>query len=659
MGSLFSTTTIHGLPLKNRIMALPVFTGYALPDSRVSPLMLEHYTRLAQSGAAIVVVPNVAVAANGRTSERSLLLDDDSHVEGLSRLASCIKKNNAVACVQLNHAGRYAITDSPLLPSAFSVAEASRSISLLKDFMETFPFTKRFGLTAHVAKMTAGWTQEMDDTDIERVITQYASAAKRAVRAGFDMVELHGSTGYLIAQFLSARTNKRPAPWGGTSRHRMRFPLRVLEAVLDTVPDGFPVGFRLLMDEMAKGGVTPSEALDLAQKLERRGIAYVSATAGSYQSVFSPSVARRLAKPGYLGTLGKHLKERIRVPVVNSGRVLSPALAEDMVSRGQGDIIGLGRPLLADPEWIAKATDKRKITKCNNCGNCFQQVALGESIYCSRWPQVMQDRVTLETRFTSRHSYRTLVVLSSVADLEVSRRIDLSGIAPIHKDIFDRLLFLNCGEPGFTEAAEDYSAWADDFSRESLQRVSRENVFLDDVEDPLGVVIEHLKDRFGLIVIVHDETSEWKKQLVLQAPSDVVVALEGTHPNFLKVFIPCDLSMVSLLQIRVAQHGISGREKDVTFHFAHVSSSPEHARNEWRKLLEKAGGDILGEFHVIPPVEGQSTARTLIDEVHRGDFGRIVLGRRGGFTRVRRKILGSVSDQMLRELPGRSFVLIG
>ncbi len=126
--------------------------------------MLEHYRRLASSGVAVVVVPNVAVTENGRTAERSLRLDHDTQIEELRRLVRVIKENGAIACVQLNHAGRYAISDHPLLPSALDVNEAVGNIAVLKDFMESFPFVKRFGLTAHVAKMTAGWTLQMTDT---------------------------------------------------------------------------------------------------------------------------------------------------------------------------------------------------------------------------------------------------------------------------------------------------------------------------------------------------------------------------------------------------------------------------------------------------------------------------------------------------------------
>ena len=352
MQKLFRPAHIQNVRIKNRVIALPVFTGYALPDARVSPLMFEHYRRLAGSGAAVVVVPNVAVARNGRTSERSLLLDDDKYIDGLSRLSGVIRENGAIACLQLNHAGRYAVAEKPMMPSALDVNEAARNISALKNFMGNFPFVKRFGLTAHVARMTAGWRQQMTEADIDAVVAAFGEAAGRAVRAGFDMIELHGATGYLIAQFLSARTNRRSGPWGGSFEARMRFPLKIVDEIQRHLPDTVPIGFRLILDAKIEKGITAAEALHFATKLEKHGVAYLSATAGTYQSMFNPDVAKEFARPGYLASLTGRLRAHVNVPVIISGRIVSPKLSEQTLQKGEADLIGLWRPLLADPDWI-------------------------------------------------------------------------------------------------------------------------------------------------------------------------------------------------------------------------------------------------------------------------------------------------------------------
>jgi 2,4-dienoyl-CoA reductase-like NADH-dependent reductase (Old Yellow Enzyme family) len=658
MEMLFSPTKIQGLVLKNRLMALPVFTGYSLPDGRISLLMLEHYRRLASSGVAVVVVPNVAVTENGRTTERSLRLDHDTQIEELRRLVRVIKENGAIACVQLNHAGRYAISDHPLLPSALDVNEATGNIAALKDFMESFPFVKRFGLTAHVAKMAAGWTLQMTDTDIQQTINMFGQSAFRAFQAGFEMIELHGATGYLITQFLSARTNRRKSPWGGSPEARMRFPLKIIDEIKSRLPDSVPVGFRLILDEKTANGISLQEAIEFAQKLEQHGAAYLSATIGTYQSMFIPDVAKQLSKHGYLTSLTKPLCEHVNLPVIISGRIVSPKLAEKILYNKEADLIGLGRPLLADPEWLHKAERNERIIRCNNCNTCFKNVALGESVICDRWPKVVQDRIKLETRFTSRNSYRTLIVLSSISDLEIGREQILQRV-PVHKAIFDRYLFLNTGEEeGFTDAAIEYAKWCDQYLRTHLERNKIEYFFLDYCQDPVDVVMEHLKENFGFVCISHDEKSEWKKHLVLKVPADVVVFRGGTHPNIKKVLIPCDLTTITLMQIRVALHVFHGRS-DVDFRFAHITKSPNGAKANWARIREQFEMDPSISLKTIQPNKESSVAGTLLDEAKKGEYGSMIIGRRSGLARVRRSILGSVSARLLKELPECSFAIVG
>lgn len=658
MQNLFTPAEIQGITLKNKIIALPVFTGYALPDARVGPLMLEHYRNLAKSGAAMVTVPNVAVSANGRTSDRSLLLDDEKHTEQLKRLIKIIKEQGALACVQLNHAGRYAITNTPLLPSALDIAEAARSISVLKNFMESFPFVRRFGLTAHVAKMTAGWTNQMTESDINDTINAFADAALRAFYAGADMIELHGATGYLINQFLSARTNRRKPPWGGMAENRFNFPLKIIDRIKTRLPANIPIGFRLLLDEISRNGISIFEAIKLAQRLQEKGIAYLSATIGTYQSIFNPEVAKQLTRPGYLVDLCKELKQHVDVPVIISGRIVSPKLAEKILQNKQADFIGLGRPLLADIDWIKKAQTGGKIIGCKNCNTCFQSVVLGGSVVCERWPKVLRDRIHLETRFTSRHSYRTLIVLSSSADLQVTRQHMLHRV-PIHNDIQDRLLFISTGEDeDFFDAAQKFLTWAEQYTKTYLKRDKTEKYFIKNVEDPVELVMEHLKDNFGVISIVHDQTSEWKKNLVLKAPPDIVVSRSGTHPNLNKVLIPCDLSPFTLMQIRAALHAFHGRS-DVDFRFVHVNDSAKAAIDKWQRIIRNFEMDPSTSLKVIKPGKELSIAEALIGEVRRGDFGSLILGRRGGLARVRRGIFGSVSERLLNQLPECSFAIVG
>jgi len=657
MARLFSPGKIKQLSLKNRVVALPVFTGYALPDGRVSPLMLGHYGRLASSGAGMVVVPNVAVTQRGRTSERSLFLDHDRHIPELRRLADVIKKQGALASIQLNHAGRYAVSGPPLLPSPMGPDEILSNVSVLKSFMEGFSFYHRFGLTAHLAKMTAGWTLGMTDDQISRIIRQFGDAAHRAVQAGFEMIELHGATGYLIAQFLSPATNRREPPWGGSAEHRMGFSLEIIREIKARVPAHIPLGFRLILDEISENGITRDQALDLAQALESAGIDYLSATIGTYQTMFLPEVAKQLARPGYLTDLTRDLKARVSVPVVISGRIISPALAEKILKQGAADLIGLGRPLLADSRWIAKARRRERIVGCKNCHTCFREVALGQSILCERWPRAVQDRIRLENSFTSRNGYRTLIVISSLSDLETVK-FHAENRAPIHKGILDRHLFIDTGDEVFLKAAQKYAQWSERFYSKRLNRPRVENIFLRDVRDPVGAVLSQLRAQFGIVCLFHNGEAPWKAEILRKIPAHVVAFRGGNHPNIKKVLVPCDLSAVTHMQIRVARHLFHGR-RDSEFDFVHVSQDPEWAAAKWKRITAYYPHKNLDRLTVIRPEVHETTADILVQKIAHQRYGCLVMGRRGGLARLRRRIFGSVSQRLLDEFPDRTFGIIG
>ena len=240
---LFDPFQLATHTLQNRLIALPVFTGYALPDGRVSELVMEHYRPLAESGVAMVVVANAAVAHDGMASGYNLRLDRDDFIPGMARLARAIKKRGALACLQLNHAGRFARTEHPLLPSAMDGTHLAFNVSSLKEFMNFFPLERRFGLTQSLLQKLSTWNRAMSEEDRERVIEAFASAAARACEAGFDLVELHGGTGYLLAQFLSGYTHKpkSPADRKNGLEKRMTFPLRVLREVKRRLPAGFRI----------------------------------------------------------------------------------------------------------------------------------------------------------------------------------------------------------------------------------------------------------------------------------------------------------------------------------------------------------------------------------------------------------------------------------
>jgi 2,4-dienoyl-CoA reductase (NADPH2) len=356
---LFSSLVVGGIEFKNRLTMAPLYLGYAGERGTVSQLLLDHYRLMARSGVALVVVENATVDhPTGSGSNRTLRVDTDDNLEGLSKLAAAIKEEGALACLQINHAGRFAgMAQPPVAPSA----------------VETF------GRMPHA----------LDKRELRQIIQKYADAALRVRRAGFDMVELHGGTGYLLAQFVSPRTNKRADEYGGTLENRMRFALEVLAEVRNAVGD-FPVGYRFLADEWLPNGLKLPESKVFAKNLSAAGVAYISVMGGTYESFFLPEIAAMSKAQGYMVNLASAVREVVEVPVITAGRIATGALAEKIIAEGHADMIGLARVLWADPKWPSKVKEGKEseILDCDpGCGDaCTQMVMKGRPAFCVQWP---------------------------------------------------------------------------------------------------------------------------------------------------------------------------------------------------------------------------------------------------------------------------------
>jgi NADPH2 dehydrogenase len=356
---LFSEIMVGGLPLKNRLAMAPLYLGYAAEGGAISNPLLEHYRLMAQSGVALVVVENCTVDfVRGSGSRRTLRADTRDNLEGLQQLAHTIRQEGALACMQINHAGRFAsAADVPLAPSA----------------VETFGRVP----------------EALDESGIRRIVGQFAEAAELCRSAGFDMVELHGGTGYLLAQFLSPRTNRRTDAYGGALENRQRFALEVVAAVRQAVGD-FPVGYRFLADEWMPDGLQLEESRQFARSLADSGIAYISVMGGTYESFPLPEIVARSRQPGYMLDLAAAIKSQVSVPVIAAGRLATGAVADKALAEGRCDLIGLARVLWADPQWPQKVRTGREaeIVHCNpDCGDaCMQMVMKGRPALCVQWP---------------------------------------------------------------------------------------------------------------------------------------------------------------------------------------------------------------------------------------------------------------------------------
>lgn len=357
---LYESLEVGGLKLKNRLTMAPLYLGYAGEGGSVSDLLLDHYRLMAQSGVALVVVENATVDhLLGSGSHRTIRADTDENVDGLKRLAETIKQEGSLACLQINHAGRFAAVPEPVAPSA----------------VETF---------GRVPKA-------LTIAEIKEIQDKYVDAALRVKKAGFDMVELHGGTGYLLAEFVSPRTNKRQDEYGGSLENRQKFALEVVSKVKEAV-GAFPVGYRFLADEWLADGLKLEESSIFACSLADHGVAYISVMGGTYESFRLPEILEKSSRPGYMVDLASAIKNQVNVPVTTAGLIVSGDLAERIVAEGKADLIGLARVLWTDPEWPQKVREGREdeILQCDSCNACMKIVMKGKAAFCVRWPTEKQ-----------------------------------------------------------------------------------------------------------------------------------------------------------------------------------------------------------------------------------------------------------------------------
>jgi 2,4-dienoyl-CoA reductase-like NADH-dependent reductase (Old Yellow Enzyme family) len=367
---IFTPFRVQRLTLKNRITMAPLYLGYANPDGTVSQLTLDHYAEMAGSGAALIVVEHTMVHPSGIATPNCLRIDDDRYIPGLSELARDIKEKGALAFLQINHCGRYAfVAPEKWTPSPIRVGETL--------------------------------TKEMTRAQIDETVQSYAAAARRVKEAGFDGVEIHGGMAYLIVQFLSPRTNHRTDIYGGSLENRMRFALDVVVAVKGAVGDDFPVGYRFSADEEMPDGLHPKETVVLAQELEKRGIAYLSVMAGSYDAYSRSEYREKEKKEAHMVHYAAEIKRAVpRTPVITAGRIKTPETAERILREGKADLIGLARVLLADPLWPKKAKGvvKESIVECDpNCSFCMKRTGSLKPAFCARWEKVRRQAFLAKT----------------------------------------------------------------------------------------------------------------------------------------------------------------------------------------------------------------------------------------------------------------------
>ena len=335
MSALFKPLRLGGLTLDNRIAVSPM-CQYSAVDGMAQGWHLVHVGGLMLSGAALVIMEATAVEAAGRITHGCLGLYGDAHERALAALIAETRKFSPAALgIQLSHAGRRG--------SCRSIRDRGRGESLPPEegAWQTYgPSGFGYDETWHTPK-------EMDADDMERVTLAFAESARRADRAGFDLVEIHAAHGYLLHQFLSPVTNHRDDEYGGSRENRMRFPLEVVRAVRDAWPSDKALGVRVNATDWHPEGQTMTDAICLARRLVELGVDYVVMSAGN----LAPGSRIPAATPGHQVAFATMIKRRTGLKTMAVGLIAEPDLAEEIVAEDKADMVAIGRAMLDNPRW--------------------------------------------------------------------------------------------------------------------------------------------------------------------------------------------------------------------------------------------------------------------------------------------------------------------
>jgi 2,4-dienoyl-CoA reductase-like NADH-dependent reductase (Old Yellow Enzyme family)/thioredoxin reductase len=324
---LFSPLRVGTLSLPNRMVMPPMGTRLATSSGGVTQEQREYYRVRAAGGVGLIITESCYISVERAIGH--LAIHSDDFLPGLNMLAETIQEENCLAIVQLNHRG-----------------------------------------ILH-GKNVNDLTQE----EIKRFFKDFGMGAVRAKAAGFNGIEIHGGNVYLIHQFLSPYVNKRQDEYGINLQGRLRFPLRILEECRSKVGDAYPISFRLNGSEFVDGGWDLEQAKVLAVEAEKRKVNAIHVTAGGFETRYWHTQPMALPR-GCLLPIVSEIKKVVNVPVIAVGRINNPHLAEEILQKGQADLIAIGRGLIADPEFPRKAREGRavEINQCVACNYCRSRV---------------------------------------------------------------------------------------------------------------------------------------------------------------------------------------------------------------------------------------------------------------------------------------------
>lgn len=339
---IFEPVTIRRMTVKNRISMAPMGTNYGEQNGEMSFLHMDYYEQRAQGGTGMIIVENACVdfplGSNGTTQIR---IDHDNYIPRFYKLCESVHQYGTCIAIQINHAGASAM---------------DRRIGMQTVSASDVP-----------SKPGGSIPRPLEREEILAIVKKYGEAAKRAQSAGFDAVEIHAGHGYLISQFLSPIMNKRTDEFGGSAENRARLAKMIMEEVRAQVGPFFPIFCRISADELAEGGNTLEDTLELLTYFEEE-VDVIDVSAGLNSSLQYQIDSCQL-EDGWRSYMSKAVKVRFHKPTITTGNIRSPKRAEEILENGEADFIGMGRGLIADPEWVNKVElgEEDTLRKCISC----------------------------------------------------------------------------------------------------------------------------------------------------------------------------------------------------------------------------------------------------------------------------------------------------
>jgi 2,4-dienoyl-CoA reductase (NADPH2) len=371
--------------LKNRVLMGSMHTGLEEAPGGFDK-MAAFYAERAAGGVGLIVTGGVGPNAEGCVGDGAAVLVDETGVAQHRIVTGAVHAAGGKICLQILHSGRYSFQEGCVAPSPL---------------MAPINFYK---------------PRELSEEDIWRTIGDFARCARLARAAGYDGVEVMGSEGYLINQFIARATNRRSDEWGGSFANRIRFPLEVLKAVREAAGPDFIVIYRLSMLDLVGDGSTWEEVVELAQAVEAAGATIINTGIGWHEARI-PTIATMVPRAGF-AWVTKKLMGKVKIPLITTNRINTPEVAERVLADGCADMVSMARPFLADPAFVNKAAAGRadEINTCIGCNQaCLDHIFQGKLTSCLVNPRACRETEPLPAPVVS--AKRIAVVGSGPAGL--------------------------------------------------------------------------------------------------------------------------------------------------------------------------------------------------------------------------------------------------